>query len=145
MKFNQKKLTNQSQNSNAIGFKKLTWFFAWNWLGMTYALWNSHLWKQKNATMEFWKLLCLVCSYNRSSAVNCRSFPQQLLAADFIIRQITVASAFRLLHVFFSHFKCVYNNFQFKAISQTCSWIFWHSKIVPQLVSCLSYKPFCYV
>ena len=47
MQFNQKKLTNQSQNSNAIGFKKLTWFCAWNCLGMTYALWNSHLWKQK--------------------------------------------------------------------------------------------------
>jgi len=26
----------------------------------------------KNVTIEFWKLLCLFCSYNKTSAVNCR-------------------------------------------------------------------------
>jgi len=37
---------------------------------------------------------------------------RQLTVAGFIIRQLTAAGAFHLLHVFFSLIKCVYCNFQ---------------------------------
>ena len=38
-----------------------------------------------------------------ASAVNCRGFPRQLTAADFIFhRQLTIEGHFRLLHVFLS-------------------------------------------
>jgi len=52
--------------------------------------------------MEFWKLLCLVCSYNRTSAVNCRGFPRKLTAAGFNqIRQLTAEGHLSNLLVFF--------------------------------------------
>jgi len=53
LKFNQTKLTIQSQNSNAIGFKTLTWFCDWNWLRMAWNDWNSHLRNPKTQQWSF--------------------------------------------------------------------------------------------
>ena len=67
----------------------------------------------KTATMEFWKVLCLFCSYNISLTVNCRGFPRQLTAADFFIPwQLTAEGQFRILNMFFNPIKCVNSNFQ---------------------------------
>ena len=45
--------------------------------------------------MEFRKLLCLFCSYNRSLAVNCRWIPRQLTAAGSLkVQQLTAAGVF---------------------------------------------------
>jgi len=47
-----------------------------------------------------------------ASAVNCRGFPRQLIAAGFIFpRQLTTEGHFCLLHVFLSQTKCVNNKF----------------------------------